>query len=71
MIEDSMDFTICGQVEKIFADKEQKIWVEIKDGIVYQPDEKYLIKTFSTDVLIEEITRRLGVEAIIINQIKQ
>ena len=70
-MENNMNFTVCGKVKSITPDSKTTLCVEFEEAVIYQSDEKHVIKTFATDVLIEEITRRLGVEAIIINQIKQ
>jgi hypothetical protein len=70
-MENNMNFAVIGKIGAVSPSNKTEVCVEFVEAVIWTQDEKHLIKTFNTDVLIEEITRRLGVEAIIINQIKQ
>ena len=52
------NFTIeCEKIENITAHRGM-IGIEIKEGYIWPHHEKYVVRTFSDSVLIEELKRR-------------
>ena len=68
-IETTTDFTIeCAKIENITGNRGM-VAVEIKDGYIWPDHEKYVVRTFSDSVLIEELKRRHDNITLIFNEI--
>ena len=69
--ETTTDFTIeCAKIENITGNRGM-VAVEIKEGYIYPQHEKYVVKTFSDSILIDELKRRYDNLTIIFNEIKE
>ena len=67
--ETTTDFTIeCAKIESITGNRGM-VTVEIKEGYIYPQHEKYVVRTFSDSVLIEELKRRHDNITLIFNEI--
>ena len=67
--ETTTDFTIeCAKIENITGNRGM-VAVEIKEGYIWRHHEKYVVRTFSDSVLIEELKRRNDNITLIFNEI--